>query len=154
MGYANTYSYGQIELSTGQRGDVDTFTNLGFQTNYINLVYIPEYPIAPDYAYVDIIIQKLTDTSGAANYLLNGSEIQIRDTGLTYRTAGSLSQGVLYTEANATINTYYVLPGRINIAQYITPGADQMIALYGKSAGTSLLYYNHSGRLRLYFNVR
>ena len=154
MGYANTYPYGFIEVSTGSKGNLDAYVSGGYTSQSINLIAIPSYIPAPDYAYLDVIIQWINDTSGAANYFVPDSKIQLNDSGGTPRDAGNISNTACYIEANATAHTYYVIPGTTNIAGYITPGASQMVIIYGKSHGDSLNLRGCSGRLRLYFNAR
>lgn len=154
MGYTVTLPYSTIELSTGLKSSLDAYTDIGFNTNNINLVTIPDFPSQPDYAYLDIIIQKIYDNSGADNYFVTGSKIQFRDTGLTFQDAGNINNLSCYVTANTEINSYYVIPGTVNIAQYVVPGESQMVAIYGKSQGNALGLRGMSGRLRLYFNAR
>lgn len=154
MGYANTYPYGFIELSSGSKASLDTYVSAGFTSQLINLIQIPAYVPAPDYAYLDVIIQWINDTSGAANYFVTDSKIQLKDSGGTARDAGNISNTACYIEANATAHTYYVVPGTTNISNYITPGSSQMVVIYGKSQGDTLNVRGCSGRLRLYFNAR
>lgn len=115
---------------------------------------IPAFKGKIDSAYIDVYGYGREDYSVANNYLAANSKIGIKDTGGTYHNCATLPATLCDTPASTRVYAPFCFKGYINIANYITSGADQLPCLKDIAAhGTGLQLYEVYATLRMYFNL-
>lgn len=151
MGYATVTPYSLFEFSSEVESTVTVGTPIATQD--INDIVIPAFRNAPDYVYIDIYVQGRENTHAALNYLKLGSKVGIRDTGATFRSGGNILEQTLLTPGVTRYAMTTILPGTVNIAQYIKPGDTIVAALYAEAENNSIDLFDVFGRVRCYFSI-
>ena len=151
MGYATVAPYTLFEFCC-QDESIVSFTT-AFATQDINDIVVPAFRGNPDYAYIDIIAQGRENTAVGINYFKTGSKVGIRDSGAAFRSGGDILEQTCSTPGATVKDTTTVLPGTVNLAQYIHAGDTITPAIYGKSHADTLNLFDVYGRIRMYFSV-
>jgi len=151
LGYVLPSKWNYIEVWQDPQNEIEIDSTAGD----INLstIYVPSYIGNLIRAVLLMNVTSVRNSNAANNNGINSSQdIQIQDTGLTYRNAISIPAGTFYTYPTTTMGGSFIFNGATNIRSYITPNYNFPVKWKDADAYfDSMWLYGLQIGMRLYF---
>lgn len=134
MGYAKTLEIGDNATFGGVIYPNITITTVATEKT-IGQIIVPSFNGVVKHAYIDVFIGRITDTSGAENYIDGATTITLQG-----QTVAAIIDLSFTVGANATVSGCTIL-GTADLASYVGSGSSPTVKLHSdtKAKGNNLI---------------
>ncbi len=151
MGYTHGQRWAYLDVVAQAQNEIVINATAGDIS--LSAIQMPDFPGTLSQAFLVLTVQQARNSNvGNNNGIAGAQNIQLRDSGLTYRNAILIQAGSFYTYPDTVIGGTFEYIGATDIKQYLEPNGVYLLRWEDADAYfDSLTLYAVQMKMKLYF---